>query len=400
MIKLNENIKWSEDIQVWLILASFLALFFSSHILWSQCLIASVAWAVYVWVGHKRFQSQPAVAYAIVVFYFTLCISGLWAGDKSLFLDSIRMKIILLGMPFCFLVWNQWTARQFKLFSQGLILAIVISAIYVIVNYCLHWSEILDNILRGQPIPVPFKDHIRYSILLCFGLILSIHQADSSRKDFQARGFYFWLLVSLGLFGFIQFLAVKTGMLISLIIILCFVAYKIWIKELYLKGGLVLICLLGTVYFMADYIPTIKNKLSYFSWDIGKYKEKNYKTYSDGERIVSIMKGYEIARQNPAWGVGEGNLVLYMNSPINKLPHNQFIVVWAQNGIIGLISFIAVFVISFWSAFKKQNWLAFAYTLAMVVANMLEPMLETQLGLTIFSLPLLIVHSIKLYREN
>jgi O-antigen ligase len=189
-------------------------------------------------------------------------------------------------------------------------------------------------------------------------------------------------------------------MLISWIIILCFVAYKIWIKKRYLKGGLVLIFLLGTVYFMADYIPTIKNKLSYFSWDIGKYKEKNYQTYSDGERIVSIMKGFEIARQNPAFGVGEGNLVLQMDSPTNKLPHNQFIVVWAQNGIFGLMSFIAVFVISFWLAFKKQNWLAFAYTLAMVVANMLEPMLETQLGLTIFSLPLLIVHSIKLYKEN
>lgn len=400
MINWFERIEWAKGLHVWLILASFLVLFFPSHILWTLCLIASVAWAVYVWVVHKRFQSQSAVAWAMVVFYFTLCFSGFWAANKSLFLDSIRMKVILLGMPFCFLVWNQWTAKQFKLFSQGLILAIAISAIFVLVNYCLHWSEILDNMLRGQPIPVPFKDHIRYSILLCFGLILSIHQADSSRKELKAREFYFWLLVSLGLFGFIQFLAVKTGMLISLIIILCFVAYKIWIKELYLKGGLVLICLLGTVYVMADYIPTIKNKLSYFSWDIGKYKEKNYKTYSDGERIVSIMKGYEIARQNPAWGVGEGNLVLYMNSPINKLPHNQFIVVWAHNGIIGLISFIAVFVISFWSAFKKQNWLAFAYTLAMVVANMLEPMLETQLGLTIFSLPLLIVHSIKLYREN
>jgi hypothetical protein len=400
MINWFERIEWAKSLHVWLILASFLVLFFPSHILWTQCLIASVAWAVYVWVVHKRFQSQSAVAWAMVVFYFTLCFSGFWAANKSLFLDSIRMKVILLGMPFCFLVWNQWTVKQFRLFSQGLILAIAISAIFVLVNYCLHWSEILDNMLRGQPIPVPFKDHIRYSILLCFGLILSIHQADSSRKELNARGFYFWLLVSFGLFGFIQFLAVKTGMLISWIIILCFVAYKIWIKELYLKGGLVLICLLGTVYFMADYIPTIKNKLSYFSWDIGKYKEKNYKTYSDGERIVSIMKGFEIARQNPAFGVGEGNLVLQMDSPTNKLPHNQFIVVWAQNGIFGLMCFIAIFVISFCLAFKKQNWLAFAYTLAMVVANMLEPMLETQLGLTIFSLPLFIVHSIKLYKEN
>jgi hypothetical protein len=400
MINWLERIEWAKSLHVWLILASFLALFFPSHIVWTQCLIASVAWAVYVWLGHKRFQSQSAVAWTIVVFYFILCISGLWAANKSLFLDSIRMKVILLGMPFCFLVWNQWTAKQFRLFSRGLILAIAISAIFVLVNYCLHWSEILDNMLRGQPIPVPFKDHIRYSILLCFGLILSIHQADSSRKELKAREFYFWLLVSFGLFGFIQFLAVKTGMLISWIIILCFVAYKIWIKKLYLKGGLVLIFLLGTVYFMADYIPTIKNKLSYFLWDIGKYKEKNYQTYSDGERIVSIMKGFEIARQNPAFGVGEGNLVLQMDSPTNKLPHNQFIVVWAQNGIFGLMSFIAVFVISFWSSFKKQNWLVFAYTLAMVVANMLEPMLETQLGLTIFSLPLLIVHSINLYKEN
>lgn len=400
MIKSLEKINWSENMSVWLLLASLIALFFPSHILWTQCLIASVLCAL-AWSYRQGCHDKTnLVAWAMIGFYFIICLSGLWAEDTALFLRSIQMKIILLGMPFCFLVWSKWKERQVHFFTLVLVIALSISAIYVLFNYYMHRSEILEGILRGQSIPVPFKDHIRYALLLCFGLLLCIHQMDSMRRREATTNFWLWLVAGLALFSYIQFLAVKTGMLVSILIVFCFIAYKILSKRLYLKGFLVLIACLAAMYGIANYVPTVKNKLSYFSWDLGKYKEKDFKNYSDGERIESIIKGFEVANEHLWLGVGEGNLALQMNTESKKLPHNEFIVVWAQNGIIGLISFISIFNFSFWISLKRKNWMAFTYTLAMFIANMLEPMLETQLGLTIFILPLLIVHSIELKDTN
>ena len=385
---------------VWLLLACFLALFFPSHILWTQCLIASVLWSL-AWLYRQRhIDKTNLAAWTMIGFYFLLCFSGLWAKDTNLFLSSIRMKIMLLGMPFCFLVWSEWKERQVHLFTLVLITALVMSAIYVLVHYSMHRSEILEAMLRGQPIPVPFKDHIRYALLLCFGLLLCIYQMDSMRRREATKNFWLWFVTGLALFSYLQFLAVKTGMLVSILIVLCFIAYKILSKRLYLKGFLLLMSCLGAVYGIANYVPTVKNKLSYFSWDLGKYKDRDFRNYSDGERIESIVKGYEIAREHLWLGVGEGNLVLHLNTASKKLPHNEFIVVWAQNGISGWIGFIAIFIVSFMAAIKRENWLAFTYTAAMFIANMLEPMLETQLGLTIFILPLLITHSIELKHKH
>lgn len=385
---------------VWLLLASFIALFFPSHILWTQCLIASVLCAL-AWSYRQGCHDKTnLVAWAMIGFYFILCLSGLWAKDTSLFLSSIRMKIILLGMPFCFLVWSRWKERQVHLFSLVLISALAISAIYVLFHYSMHRSEILEAMLRGHPIPVPFKDHIRYALLLCFGLMLCIHQLDSMRRLEATKNFWLWSVIGLTLFCYIQFLAVKTGMLVSFLIVFCFIAYKVLSKRLYLKGFLVIIACLGAVYGIANYVPTVKNKLSYFSWDLGKYKDKDFKNYSDGERIESIIQGFEIAKDHLWLGVGEGNLILHLNTESKKLPHNEFIVVWAQNGIFGLASFMAIFIVSFWVSVKRVNWLAFTYTLAMFIANMLEPMLETQLGLTIFTLPLLLTHTLELKHKH
>lgn len=400
MIKWTDRIALAKSLHIWLILACFLALFFPSHILWTQCLVASVVWAVYLWLRNPRFEHVRALSLSIICFYVLIGTSGIWAEDASIFLSSMRMKIILLGIPFCFLVWSRWTERQVHLFTLVFISALVVSAIYVLFNYSINRSEILEAMLRGQPIPVPFNDHIRYALLLCFGFMLCIHQMDRMRRLEATKNFWLWFITSLALFSYIQFLAVKTGMLVSILIVFCFIAYKILSKRLYWKGAMVFVACLGAVYVMTTYVPTVKNKLSYFTWDLGKYKDKDFKNYSDGERIESIVKGYEIAKDHFWLGVGEGNLILHLNTESKKLPHNEFIVVWAQNGIFGLIAFVAIFIISLVVSFKNENWMAFAYTLSMLVANMLEPMLETQLGLTIFLLPLLIVHSIDLKEKN
>jgi O-antigen ligase len=387
---------------VGLVISIFFVLFFPSHILWTVTTILFIVYTLIYFFRSRSWHLNNRLALSMIVLYAVTVLSGLWAEERSLYTGAIRMKVILLGIPFCFMVLPRWSLVQFRWFSIALLMAVGLSALYVGIHYFQHQQEILTSISLGQPIPVPYKDHIRYAILLNFCLILALFHLDFYRKEDQTLPFLYWSGVSAALFFYIQFLAVKTGMLLSILIFIIFISYKIMEKRLYLKGLLGLFSMLIVLYTAVHYLPTVKNKLSYFLWDIEKYKERNFQNYSDGERIESIHQGIEVIKKHYIIGVGEGQLVSYLSNRDligAKLPHNQFIVVWAQNGILGLACMLAIFIVSFSSSYRRRNWLMAAYAMAMLTANMLEPMLETQLGLTLFIIPLLLLDSVDLSKK-
>lgn len=402
MIEHLNRIMGLEKWHVGLVISIFFVLFFPSHILWTVTTILFIVYTLIYFFRSRSLHLNNRLALSMIVLYAVTVLSGLWAEERSLYTGAIRMKVILLGIPFCFMVLPRWSFVQFRWFSIALLMAVGLSALYVGIHYFQHQQEILTSISLGQPIPVPYKDHIRYAILLNFCLILALFHLDFYRKEDQTLPFLCWAGVSAALFFYIQFLAVKTGMLLSILIFIIFISYKIMEKRLYLKGLLGLFSMLIVLYTAVHYLPTVKNKLSYFSWDIEKYKERNFQNYSDGERIESIHQGIEVIKKHYIIGVGEGQLVSYLSNRDligAKLPHNQFIVVWAQNGILGLACMLAIFIVSFSSSYRRRNWLVAAYAMAMLTANMLEPMLETQLGLTLFIIPLLLLDSVDLSKK-
>lgn len=104
------------------------------------------------------------------------------------------------GYTFCFMVLPRWSFVQFRWFSIALLMAVGLSALYVGIHYFQHQQEILTSISLGQPIPVPYKDHIRYAILLNFCLILALFHLDFYRKEDQTLPFLCWAGVSAALF--------------------------------------------------------------------------------------------------------------------------------------------------------------------------------------------------------
>lgn len=399
MKSIIEGRQSQNGVHVILVLFCFLVLFFPSHILWTLTIILCIVHASFVFFVRRKLGHPISFPFLFIGFYVLMAISFFWAEDAGLALKSLQMKLIVLTSPLCFLIWNPWTERQFYFFTKVLGFAVFLSFIYVVVNFVTNKSEILETILRGHPIPVPFKDHIRYAILLCFLLISSIFHADLFRKNGNTKKFQLCFILCISLFLYILFLAVKTGILLAIVIVISFILYKMLDKRLYLKGAIAILSLMGIVYFSIQSIPTVRNKISYFAWDIMKYKERDFKNYSDGERIESIIIGFRIASERPWLGLGEGNLVSKIPSKLKKMPHNQFLVVWAQNGILGLGVFSSIFVVSLIIGLRKQSWIIVCTTLILSIANILEPMLETQLGITLFALPFLIVHSIS-YRPR
>jgi len=394
--------KWlmrMDKILLFFISCIFISLFFRGHAVESMFIIGFTAFSLIILLRENSEISKDKFYWAWILYFSIMIVSGIWAVDTHLYMSKIRIKSAILALPFCFMVLPSMHLKSFEIFAKILVSVVLCSLIYVLANFLLNQGEILRYMKQGHPVPVPFRSHIRYSILLNFTLLISIFHADKYRKINETKKFVSWLIICSLLFFAIQFLAVKIGVLISILILFIFAFYKIISKKLYFKGFLFIVVAIGLVSILVMNLPTLRNKFDYFRYDIARFLSKDTQNYSDGERIVSILKGINVIKTNPWLGVGEGNVARYIgaNDVLDaKLPHNQFVITWAQNGILGILILSSIFVLGGFYAYKNKNWMSMTYLIAMFLALSVEPMLETQLGVALFTLPLLLLHSLKL----
>ena len=205
MIEHLNRIMGLEKWHVGLVISIFFVLFFPSHILWTVTTILFIVYTLIYFFRSRSLHLNNRLALSMIVLYAVTVLSGLWAEERSLYTGAIRMKVILLGIPFCFMVLPRWSFVQFRWFSIALLMAVGLSALYVGIHYFQHQQEILTSISLGQPIPVPYKDHIRYAILLNFCLILALFHLDFYRKEDQTLPFLCWAGVSAAWFFIFNF---------------------------------------------------------------------------------------------------------------------------------------------------------------------------------------------------
>jgi O-antigen ligase len=301
------------------------------------------------------------------------------------------------------LVFKTFNLDQFRRFTNGFTILMLCSLCYVVYNYFHNFELILNEMLQGHPIPVPFQSHIRYSILLNIALMVSLHRANLLSVNRKKIEYIIWVVIVFILFVFLQFLAVKVGMVISYIVIICFTVHKIFQTREFILGAILLtsFCMVSVI--AMSKLPTIKNKMAYVKYDLKRYEMNDTKNYSDGERIVSVKKGIDVIIEHPWLGVGEGNIAKYLTTNENgeiKLPHNQFILTWSQNGILGFFLLITCFIYSILSSIRRKNWLLFTITISYFVACMVESMLETQIGAAVFILPWVLFASLTNVHEK
>ena len=80
--------------------------------------------------------------------------------------------------------------------------------------------------------------------------------------------------------------------------------------------------------------------------------------------MAFAMNSWEIIKKNPFLGVGTGDFpeeykkINLINTPVMNNatnPHNMYILVFAQLGLLGLISFLSIFYFQFKIAFNSKN---------------------------------------------
>jgi O-antigen ligase len=338
---------------------------------------------------------QRKLDYWVLGFIFLEVALGVFvAVDWDYMLERIRLRVPFIGLPFAFFLLPSLSLVCYKNWWLAVILVIDIVAVGVIVYYFNHQQDIQLLLEQGKAIPTP-ANHIRYALLQVVAFCASVYWGWLHRgHSIQPRITLFFKASSIFLFVFIHFLAVRSGLFsLYLIIVSMGVPYlfkkRAYVTLLLFLTGVILLPFLGM-----KLIPSLKKKIEYVYYDVDMFlKGKATDQLSDASRLISWKLGLELFVDNPSFGVGAGNIRIKMNELYKRdyplfekklTPHNQFIMVLASSGVVGLILFCAGFFTPLFYGKNYQDPFILALYLSFFASFWVEATFENAMGVAIF----------------
>ncbi len=392
---------------VWMV-----SMVFSHEFVLSQAMILLVAMAlferrqVFPWLGFRRTLRENAIRWwrytpnlMIAIPFLLVLVSGLWSSDISYTLERLRIKLPFLVLPWAFAGIPRLSRKEYRLILYFLIGLMALACLYVGFNYLLNFDEINQLIGMGKTIPTP-SNHIRFSLVLCFAILSGIYLF---RKRTVLR--YPWerrvlLGVTLFLFVFIHMLSVRSGLLAL------YAALFVWLLRYVVTtrrwavatAAAALLFLLPAAAYQI--FPSFRAKVAYARWDILQHRQGTGANYSDSDRLTSLEVGWKVVKEAPVFGVGAGDLKQevkkeyaagnYPEGQVKKMPHNQFLTIFAGTGIAGLAVFLAGILFPLFYRKNYRDALLLGLYVVVLLSFMMENTIENNFGVSFFLLFLLL----------
>ncbi len=329
-------------------------------------------------------------------------LSGLYSENLHDWWTRVNTKLALVALPFGFILVRKQSLRSFHWLLYVFLWLATVTSIFVLVHYLKSFDLVNFNYSRGQVMETPYS-HVRFSLMICFAIIIGGYLYQS---DFQPlfRGEKILILVAtIFLVVFIHILAVRSGLLA---LYLC--ALFISIRYIYLKRkwkmALPALLILFSLPLLAYWsLPSFREKFNYVRYDLQNYfRYENKAGLSDAGRILSIENGMEIGKKNFLLGVGAGDLQqeanqFYINRPeideAKRLPHNQFVWVFASTGIIGLLIFCWAVILPLFYQRNFTNPLFVCLHIIVLSSFFTEATLEEQIGTCFYLVFMLLIYN-------
>lgn len=341
--------------------------------------VTVLAWLM---TGHLGAQVARAARNPVVVaglLLFALFIAGIFVydGDPLDALQSLgKYKELLLLVPLvCLLDGGVWRARAFRFFFVAMVITLIGS--YAI---ALGLIPIDNPPNRYAGNPTVFKLHITHSFLMAMFAFIC---ASLARIETDGRRRLIYVALAMLAAANVLFMVKgRTGYIVLLaLFIYGVVAWYRW--KGVLVGALILGVVLSAGWFSSS---TLRERTElavkeYQEWVPGQGTQT-----SIGQRLDFYHTTYQIIREHPLFGVGTGGFasayrdkVAGTNLEPSGNPHNEYLMIGAQLGIIGVIAFLAMLVVV-WrlsgrleSAFERD--LARALVISYVLGNLVNSFL-------------------------
>ncbi|MCR4298467.1 MAG: O-antigen ligase family protein [Gallionella sp.] len=214
-----------------------------------------------------------------------------------------------------------------------------------------HWMSVFatpDN-------PVIFHSHITQNNMMAFAVFLALlNLRDAARRRAQMAWGLFALLGAINILFMVQG---RTGYVILLVLL----GWLVWItpaRYMRLRGKrwdwrqamvaeLVLLALMVATYSVS---PRLQDRIGLVVSESRIWQTKQAKETSTGQRLLYYENTLQIVQQHPVFGVGTGGFpasfarqVQGKDVPATHNPHNEYLMITVQTGVIGLAFLLYLF---------------------------------------------------------
>lgn len=337
--------------------------------------------------------SRPIFSLGLIFILYLVSFPFTEPGNTNEAISTLLMKGGFLIFAFAFTILPPFSEKKLLTFYYYFYCITVLTALGTFANYILNYKEITDSYIASKVMPTPVN-HVRYSLILAFSIIIGTYLYYKKFFIKVEKEKYILASGTIFLFAFIHILSVRSGLLALYVCVFLLTIYSILNKGWKKRGIAILFILIALPVLSYFFIPTFKNKIHNTLEDFNRISRiESANDYSLVGRIISYKVAWKIFRENPYFGVGPSNLESHVKKvynadfpEINKngigylMPHNQFLVILASTGIIGLIIFTLLFYAPLFLNYNYKYPLLLFHYIIITISFMFEGTLETQTG--------------------
>lgn len=367
----------------------------------SVSMISMVVNGLIYWIGAAQ-RNEKVWSWAnglVGLFFIVYLLSGIWSEDKGYWLERLQVKLPFLLLPIGFLPLKKMNQEILHRLVCLFAIAMVLSAAFVLVNYMFNSESVSYS--AGQVMKTPYS-HVRFSLMIAFAAFASFHLFVEKFQWLTA--FDRWIMLGVGILltVFLHVLAVRSGLVAFYITVVvlafrhAFVNGK-WISGISFAIGFMMLPLLAYLF-----IPTFNEKVGYMRYTLNEMVSgKDVTTLSDGQRLTSIQKSWDIFKHNALVGVGTGDLPKATEQAYNddtiqalRMPHNQWVWCLASVGIIGTLIIALSLFFPLYQMRHALNILTVSFFAVIHTSLLTEATLEEQVGTAFYLVFLLLFVSV------
>lgn len=284
----------------------------------------------------QRIRLNPVAISPILLFLLILAGSLYSSGSAADIADQLYRYAKLLYIPLIIAILDteKWRQRAIQAFLLGMALSLLLS-------YLEFAGAIPPDWLKHRN--TGFKNHIAYSFMLSYAIYLL------AERYLEKRQWSWGLMTILALANMFLVNLGRTGQLLTLCL-LFYLSLRRWgwkVGILALAGGAVL--LVALFQFSAGFHSRVMQAADQIAFQIAPPADPALVKRESGKRLFMHTQSIKLIQENPVLGTGTGSLnteyarlIGDRDLAITENPHNEYLNLGIQLGLIGLTAFLGL----------------------------------------------------------
>jgi len=332
----------------------------------------------------------------IFISYFLLTIfSLLYSSNFEPLFSKIETRLAILVFPLVFMgtfeVDKKLLKVVFKYFATS---TIFISLLCVINTFVTNYGEgiVYDPtknwLFSSDSLVEQFGFHPSYFSVYC---AFSVFIVLFLYKEGDLRGWFTFLLV-VYLSVVLLLLASRVGILSYITIFGVTIFYESYVRKRLVYGIVGFLIFFASMLILGINSQTVRDKFdALLNRNIHQYNEP----FRVNRRVIQWNSAIEVFSKSPVIGVGAGDMQdelqkIYLREDFREgyelhyNPHNLFLDSAASLGLLGVMSNLLLFGVSFYQSYSKRNVLYLQFLVLFLLISLVESTFSMQKGIVFF----------------